>query len=75
MKKYILFILLCLTCSSFADEPKEVLQNGWGGMRVYTQTIEHDAHKFILFITGNSQGGVSVVHHPDCPCQKKETIE
>lgn len=29
-------------------------------------TVEHDGHLYVLFYTGS---GVSMLHHPDCPCR------
>lgn len=38
---------------------------------IYITTHEHDGHKFVVVSSGNAQGGASVMHHPDCPCQVK----
>ena len=35
---------------------------------VAIRTITHDGHKFVMADHGR---GVSILHHPDCPCQKK----
>lgn len=33
-------------------------------------TINHDGHLFIKVVT--PQGGISMLHHPDCPCKRAE---
>lgn len=34
---------------------------------VHVRTVEHDGHKFIV-AHGRFDAGMSVVHHPSCPC-------
>lgn len=36
-------------------------------------TTIHDGHKWVVAMTGHKDGGVSVVHHPDCECLKTPT--
>ena len=35
----------------------------------YAMTIEHDGHRFV-----KARGCGFMLHHPDCPCQKPETV-
>lgn len=32
-------------------------------------TVEHDGHKLIIWVDFQKGG---ILHHPDCPCQKRE---
>jgi hypothetical protein len=32
------------------------------------RTIEHDKHLFVVGYTGSTEGGLSILHHPACPC-------
>jgi len=35
--------------------------------------VTHDSHKLIVVSSGDTTGGIALLHHPDCPCfaQKK----
>lgn len=65
--RYVLALALValVGCNDGCDGAKS---KGFGN---YMQTVEHDGHKFILASTSTSTGGVSMIHHPDCPCGKK----
>lgn len=40
----------------------------------FVSNYQHDGHTFIVFFKaarGSADGGVAVLHHPDCECFKK----
>ena len=67
----ILGLVSALVASFFFPTSKEaaplteVSKSGQGP--VVLTTVKHDNHLWITATTGSYEGGISVVHHPDCP--------
>jgi hypothetical protein len=64
MKKLIFILLVCLTivsCQRSYEIDDEV--------EYYVVEQEYNGHDYILFDTMN--GGLGVIHNPDCKCVKK----
>lgn len=38
---------------------------GWGST---IRTVSHDGHRFVTMTANDPDGGVAIIHHPDCPC-------
>lgn len=68
MKRLIVLAALALGGCDTHDASTPVTTSG---MWLRLVTVEHDGHKFICSQIGASQGGVSMLHHPDCQCVKK----
>lgn len=70
MKNLLVLIIplwLLVGCGKPNNEPGVSTAGSWLEIR----TVSHDGHKFILAQTGTADGGVSIIHHPDCECLKK----
>jgi len=63
-----LFLILLLGLGCDVHDSKAPVTTSGRWLRLVT--VEHDGHKFVCGQTGCSDGGVSIVHHPDCPCGK-----
>lgn len=64
MKTLLAFFLIptvLLGCEDNSPSPPTTGTHGW-----YLRTMDHDAHRFIVASTGRTDGGISVIHHPDC---------
>jgi hypothetical protein len=59
----ILVLLLALTLAISCSSPSENAGNA-----TVIVTREHDGHKFIVCSLWTE--AVSMIHHPDCPCDK-----
>jgi hypothetical protein len=66
MKKAIFILLVCLiivSCQRSYELNDEV--------EYYVVEYEYNGHDYILFDTMN--GGLGVIHNPDCKCVKKQS--
>lgn len=61
--KAIAAILLVVIIAGCEKNPEEC-----GDLR----TVRHDGHTWVLCNGGRGTSG-GVVHHPDCPCMKKDS--
>ena len=57
MTKFILSMIFFASCNA-----------GW---MTPPETFTHDNHKFIYFSNYGTSQTMFIIHHPDCPCQKK----
>jgi len=74
-----ILIALCLPLVSWIapgdpNKPKPVVQtetvsSRWVSANIAKTNIEHDGHKFVLFVGDH---GITSEHHPDCGCGKAE---
>ena len=75
MKKILLALLL--VCAGCEDQKSSVTTTAGQAPTLYGPfllTAEHDGHKFVVaykHATGSANGGVSMLHHPDCSCTKR----
>lgn len=73
MMKYLLFIFATFACLVSCSE-KKVIPEGFSinnpPITAYVNTISHDGHMFVAITGRTTQGGASIIHHPDCPCGK-----
>lgn len=76
-----ILIALCLPLLSWIaptsdpNKPKPVVQtetvsSRWVSANIAKTNIEHDGHKFVLFI---SDHGITSQHHPDCCKAERES--
>jgi hypothetical protein len=75
----LILIIVCLLttgCSKPKEENVEPIPSTTISKTEYDYgwlaTVEHDGHLFI--VEGGWQKG-AIIHHPDCPCLKKQTTE
>lgn len=80
MKKLLLLSIILCSCKpqyetkshveSFKNTESLISQTYVAHEGYYNRlrTIKHDNH---LFISETSNSGRAILHHPDCPCQKK----
>lgn len=72
MKKLLLIavsvmILGCAPQRQPHQKPESESDFGDSGYTLILRTVKHDNHLWVVARTGH---GVSILHHPDCPCQK-----
>lgn len=65
-------LLLITGCDEKSSAQKSQTNVGFG---IELRTIEHDKHSFVVGYTGKTDGGLSIMHHPDCPCLRKTPVE
>ena len=65
MKTLLLLIPLALLG---CEDDKSVEKRTNAAYALEVRTIVHDGHKIIAANTGYKDGGVSLIHHPDCEC-------
>ena len=67
MKGFLLALglLASLGCNKSPEQDKMEL-----GIMGELSTVMYENHKFLVAKLGVN--GISVIHHPDCPCLKKE---
>lgn len=61
-----ILVLIAFSIGAGCEEDKGSTVAANLNARLYT--AEHDGHKFVVGHSGDSRGGVSVTHHPGCPC-------
>jgi hypothetical protein len=67
VKKF-LFALVLIGCGPSSAPPQRTVSPGENLMpAAILRTIDHDSHRWVVLTVTSSDGGVALVHHPDCP--------
>lgn len=65
-------LLLILAAGCDEDRPSPVVNKAnITSINVYgtsLNTVDHDGHRFIVCVADFHGTGVSIIHHPSCPC-------
>lgn len=72
-------LIAFVVSGALATQENRCPQQNTEAIKVTTQasgielkTMEHDKHLFVVGRAPSYNGGVSIIHHPGCPCLKAE---